>query len=94
MRVRLPHKSKLDNYTESYRIDAADRWRKRNVWVSAPLQSVQYKRPLDVLYPREVCTESSERSNRCCKTTLNVQKSAEVIVAVLFSVKDRINRSL
>ena len=32
--------------------------------------------------PREVCMECSERSNRCRKTTLNMQKSAEVIVAV------------
>ena len=30
--------------------------------------------------PREVCMERSEKSNRCCKTTLNMQKSAEVIV--------------
>ena len=43
--------------------------------------------------PREICAECSERSNRCCETTLNVQKSAEVIVAE-FSVKDRNNRSL
>ena len=32
MRVRLHSKPKPDNYTESYRIDAADRWRERNVW--------------------------------------------------------------
>ena len=31
--------------------------------------------------PREVCTERSEKSNRYRKVTLNVQKSAEVIVA-------------
>ena len=44
--------------------------------------------------PREVCTESSERSNHYREVMLNVQKSAEVIVAeVFFSVKDRINRS-
>ena len=29
--------------------------------------------------------ERSEKSNRCRKTTLNIQKSAEVIVAVFFS---------
>ena len=43
--------------------------------------------------PREVCTECFERSKRYCEITLNVQKSAEAIVA-FFSVKDRINRSL
>ena len=31
--------------------------------------------------PREVCTERSEKSNRYRKVTLNVQKSADVIVA-------------
>ena len=44
--------------------------------------------------PREVCTERFERSNRYRKVTLNVQKTAEAVVAVFFSVKDRINRSL
>ena len=44
--------------------------------------------------PREVCAESSERSNHYREVMLNVQKSAEVIVAVFFSAKDRINRSL
>ena len=43
--------------------------------------------------PREVCTKCSERGNHYREVMLNVQKSAEVIVAV-FSVKDRINRSL
>ena len=43
--------------------------------------------------PREVCTECPERGNHYREVMLNVQKSAEVIVAV-FSVKDRINRSL
>ena len=32
MRVRLLYKPKPDNYTESYRIDATDGWRERNVW--------------------------------------------------------------
>jgi hypothetical protein len=32
MRVRLPNKSKPNNYTESCRIDEADGWRGRNVW--------------------------------------------------------------
>ena len=34
--------------------------------------------------PREVCTESSENGNRYREVTLNVQKSAEVIVAGSF----------
>ena len=95
MRVRLHYKSKPDNYTESCMVNAADRWRERNVWVYAPLRSVQNKRPLDVLHPREVCMERSEKSNRYRKITLNVQKSAEVIVAgKKFLAKDQINRSL
>ena len=32
MRVRLPSKSKPNNYTESCVVDVADRWRERNVW--------------------------------------------------------------
>ena len=32
MRVRLPSKSKPNNYTESCMIDEADGWRGRNVW--------------------------------------------------------------
>ena len=32
MRVRLSHKPKPNSYTESCMIDAADRWRERNVW--------------------------------------------------------------
>ena len=31
--------------------------------------------------PREVCAEHFERGNRFCEIMLNVQKSAEVIVA-------------
>ena len=42
--------------------------------------------------PREICTESSERSNRYQEITLNIQKSAEAIVTV-FLVKGLINRS-
>ncbi len=45
------------------------------------------------MVPREVCEERSERSNHSHEAVLSTQKSAEVIVAV-FSVKDRINRSL
>ena len=95
MRISLHHKMKSDSYTESCTVDTADGWRKRNVWVYAPLRSVQNKRPLDVLHPREVCAERSERSNRYCEMTLNAQKSAEAIVAGSSSTaKDRINRSL
>ena len=32
MRIRLQHKPKSDNYTQSDLIDEADRWRGRNVW--------------------------------------------------------------
>ena len=45
------------------------------------------------MVPGEVCTERSERGNRYREVTLNVQKSAEIIVAVSDTVKDRINRS-
>ena len=83
MRVSLLAKMKPDSYTESCAVNAADRWREGNVWVYAPLRSVQNKRPLDVLHPREVCMERSEKSNRYRKITLNVQKSAEVIVAAV-----------
>ena len=40
MRVRLQYKLKPNNYTESYRVDAAGRWRERNVWY--PGRSVRY----------------------------------------------------
>ena len=40
MRVRLQHKSKPDNYTESGMVDVADGWRERNVWY--PGRSVRY----------------------------------------------------
>ena len=32
MRVSLPSKIKPNSYTESCAVDAADRWRERNVW--------------------------------------------------------------
>ena len=51
-------------------------------------------RERNVVVPREVCTKCSERGNHYREVMLNVQKSAEVIVAVSFSAKDRINRSL
>ena len=40
MRIRLQHKSKSNNYTESCMIDEADRWRGRNVWYLG--RSVRY----------------------------------------------------
>lgn len=40
MGIRLPYKSKSDSYTESCRIDEADRWRGRNVWY--PGRSVRH----------------------------------------------------
>ena len=40
MRVRLPSKSKPNNYTESCMIDEADGWRGRNVWYLG--RSVRY----------------------------------------------------
>ena len=30
--VRLPNKSKPNSYTESHVVNAAGRWRERNVW--------------------------------------------------------------
>ncbi len=49
--------------------------------IYASLRSVQSKRPLDVLHPREVCAVRSEKGNRCWKAVLSAQKSAEAIVA-------------
>ena len=55
MRVRLPTKSKSNNYTESCVINEADGWRGRNVWY--PGRSVLYA-------PKEVTTvqSSAERT--------------------------------
>ena len=64
MRVRLLTKLKPNNYTESWMVNVADRWRGKKRVV-----------------PREVCVKCSERSNHYCKVMLNMQKSAEVIVA-------------
>ena len=81
VRVRLLNKSKPSNHTESRMVNVADRWRERNVCVFAPLRSVQNKHPLDALHPGEVCTICPERDNHHREIMLNVQKSAEVIVA-------------
>ena len=40
MRIRLPTKSKSNNYTESCMINEADGWRGRNVWYLG--RSVRY----------------------------------------------------
>ena len=40
MRVRVLHKSKPNNYTESCMINEADGWRGRNVWYLG--RSVRY----------------------------------------------------
>ena len=40
MRIRLPHKPKSNNYTESCMINEADGWRGRNVWYLG--RSVRY----------------------------------------------------
>ena len=40
MRIRLPTKSKSNNYTESCMINEADGWRERNVWYLG--RSVRY----------------------------------------------------
>ena len=40
MRIRLPHKSKSNSYTESCAIDMADRWRERTC--EYPRRSVRY----------------------------------------------------
>ena len=66
MRVRLPSKSKPNNYTESCMINEADRWRGRNVWYLG--RSVRNA-------PKGVTTVQGNEA------VLNAQKSAEVIVA-------------
>lgn len=66
MGVRLRYKSKPDNYTEPCMVDAADRWRERNVWY--PGRSAWNA-------PKGVTTAQGNEA------VLNVQKSAEVIVS-------------
>ena len=66
MRVRLPTKSKLNNYTESCVINEADGWRGRNVWYPGrPVRNAL----------REVITAQGNEA------VLNAQESAEVIAA-------------
>ncbi len=66
MRIRLRNKSKSNNYTESCVINEADGWRGRNVWYLG--RSVR-----NAL--KGVTTVQGNEA------VLNVQKSAEVIVA-------------
>ena len=65
MRVRLHHKPKPDNYTESCMINVADGWRERNVWY--PGRSARNA-------PKGITTVQGNEA------VLSVQKSAEVIV--------------
>ncbi len=65
MRVRLPYKTKPNNYTESWMVNVADGWRERNVWY--PGRSVW-----NAL--KGVTTVQGNEA------VLNIQKSAEVIV--------------
>ena len=66
MRVRLPIKPKPNNYTESCGINVADRWSERNVW-----------------YPGRSAWNTLKRVTTAQgnEAVLNMQKSAEVIVA-------------
>jgi hypothetical protein len=66
MRVRLHDKSKPNNYTESYMVDVADTWRERTC--EYPGRSVWNA-------PKGVTTVQGNEA------VLNIQKSAEVIVA-------------
>ena len=66
MRVRLPHKSKPCNYTESCMIDVADGWREGNVWY--PGRSVW----------KALKGVTTVQGN---EAVLSIQKSAEVIVS-------------
>ena len=66
MRVRLPSKSKPYNYTESCMIDEADGWRGRNVWYLG--------RSVRNALKGVIIVQGNE-------AVLNMQKSAEVIVA-------------
>ena len=79
MGVSLRDKIKPDSYTEPGAVNAADRWRKRNVWYPG----------------RSVRKALKKKGNHYREVMLSVQKSAEVIVAEKkFLAKDQINRSL
>ena len=67
MRVRLHHKPKPNNYTESCGINVAGRWREGNVWY--PGRSAR----------NALKGVTAAQGN---EAALNVQKSAEVIVGM------------
>ena len=65
MRIRLHHKSKSNNYTESCMVNVADGWGEGNVWY--PGRSVWDA-------PKGATTVQGNEA------VLNIQKSAEAIV--------------
>ena len=67
MRVKLHYKSKPNNYTESFVVEMAGRWRERNVWY--PGRSAW----------NALKGVNTVQGN---EAVLNVQKSAEVIVGM------------
>lgn len=83
LRVQVPNPpgSNKKDMAEGMGVHREVESERSRMWVSAPLRSVQDKRPPDVLHPREVCAVCSEKSNRYCEITLNAQKSAEAIAA-------------
>jgi hypothetical protein len=66
MRIRLLFKPKSNNYTESFAINVAGRWRERNVWYPG--------RPVRYVLKRINIVQGN-------KTVQNAQESAEAIVA-------------
>ena len=79
MRIRLPIKSKSNNYTESCMINEADRWRGRNVWYLG--RSVWY-----ALKEVTIAKSNAERTE--------VSRGHSSQMPLAFEVKDRISRSL
>ena len=57
MRVRVPHKSEPNNYTESCMINEADRRRGRNVWYlgRSVREAETYSQPRKEPYCQRVC---------------------------------------
>ena len=66
------------------RVSLQDEMKPDSYTESCAVNAADGWRERNVWYPREVCTERSEKSNRYRKITLNVQKSAEAIVAGSF----------
>ena len=79
MRVRLRHKSKPNNYTESCMINEADGWRGRNVWYLG--RSVRY-----ALKEATIAKSNAERTE--------VSRGHSSQNEAIIQVKDRISRSL